>query len=658
MKRTCLTTLFSLSLLTGVAQEADTTSLIQEVDVYAQKSAEALFDAQHVEVIDLEDIQASAVKSVNELLEYAAAVDVRQRSPFDVQSDVSIRGGTFDQTLILLNGVPMNDPQTGHHNMNLPIAIQDIQRIEVLHGGGSYRYGPYAFSGAINIITKSTATNTINIEAEAGEYNYNNFTASVSHARGNFSGRLSANRGAADGYLPNSDFTRRNVLGELTYAKENLKISLQGGWNNKGFGAQNFYTSAFPDQYEATQTYFASIHSAYATDNVLLNFNAYSRTHTDRFELYRETGDGWYNYNESAGVYIRGNDTAASWYGGPNFHRTGVEGGELNAVFTTSLGRFDIGADVRNERIVSNNLGMDMMEPMTVEGTRFFYTKSDQRLNSGVYAHHRIEVAQFEINSSLRYNYNSAFGDEILPGIQVSYAPTAHSAVYGSYNRSFRLPTFTDLYYSLGGAIGSIDLQPEYSHNYEIGYTYDRDNLRFMASGFLRDGTNMIDWVVLPNDSTNTLQAQNITELRIYGVDGEVSYDLSKLTNNYVRRISLSAAFLQSPTDEFEFQSLYALDFLAAKTSLSVSHDLGHGIGLSWQVTYQNRNGTYNDFASGIAVPYEEVVLVDVRASYTYKDFQLYVDANNLLDRVYQDRGNVLQPGRWVRAGVTYNLNY
>ncbi len=658
MKHFSLTAILASLSLLSLAQNADTSSLIDEVQVYGQKSATELFNAQHVEVINREQIEATAVISVNELLEYAASVDVRQRSPFDVQSDVSVRGGTFDQTLVMLNGVPMNDPQTGHHNMNLPVAIQDIERIEILHGGGSHRYGPYAFSGAINIITKTTASNTISLEAEAGEYAYNNLTASVSHKRGDFSGRVSANRGASDGYLPNSDFVRQNVLAEFNYASNQWMIGLQGGINDKGFGAQNFYSSAFPNQYEATRTYFGALRATYASEDFLLYLNAYSRTHTDRFELYRETGDGWYEYNEAAGLYIRDNDTAASWYQGPNFHRSGVEGGEVTGVYTSAFGKTEAGFDVRNEFIVSNNLGMDMENPIPVEDTQFSYTKSDRRINSGLFIHHNAQFNRWEMNASLRYNMNSAFGNEWLPGAQLSYQSSESTRFYASYNRSFRLPTFTDLYYSLGGAQGSIDLQPEYSHNYELGFNYQSNGWLVGASGFLRDGTNMIDWVVLPDDSTNTLQAQNITELTIYGMEAQVAYDFDSATKNYVRQVRLAATVMQSPTDEFEFESLYALDFLAAKVSLNVSHELSYGLALSWGATYQSRNGTYNDFSTGLATEYEDVILLDARLSYTYKDLQLYFDVNNILDQVYQDRGNVLQAGRWMRIGLTYNLAY
>lgn len=636
---------------------AQTDAQLNDVEVISQKSASELFTAQRVEVLTEEDIANTPVKSVNELLEYASALDVRQRGPFDVQSDISVRGGSFDQTLILLNGIPMNDPQTGHHNMNLPINIDDIEKVEILQGGGSHRYGPYAFSGAINIITKSTTESTASVNVEAGQYDYYGVTAAGSYAKNGFGARASVNHAQSSGYLNNTDFNRQNAQLELSYTKNNLKLSIDGGVNDKGFGAQTFYSSAYPDQYEATRTYFASMRATTRINNTIINANAYTRVHTDRFELYRETGDGWYEYTENVG-YIRGTDTAAFWYAGPNFHKTFVNGGEASALFNSAIGSTQVGIDIRNESILSNNLGTALDEVIAVNGTRFNYTLGDDRTNSGAFVHHSFNAGRFGAGLSLRYNYNTAFGTDWLPGIEVTYQATEASKVFASANRSFRLPTFTDLYYRLGGAQGSIDLKPEYSNNFELGYTYNSGIVSTTVSGFLRDGENMIDWIVLPDDTTQTLQAQNITALTIYGVDADVRINLSEQTKGYVESVRFSGAWYNSATDEFDFESLYVLDFLKTKFSMAVVHKLPYNFSFSWQISHQQRNGEYMDFSTGVATPFDDVLLIDARLAWTKTNYSIYVDGNNLLDQVYQDRGNVIQPGMWLRAGATWNMTF
>ena len=146
--------------VTTVAGQQDTTEVkmqydLDEIEVTAQRSP-ALFSqvAQIISVIEKEEIEATSSQSIQDLLEYVAGVDVRQRGAEGVQADISIRGGTFDQTLILLNGINITDPQTGHHNLNLPVSIAQVERIEILEGPAARIYGPNAFSGTINIVTK------------------------------------------------------------------------------------------------------------------------------------------------------------------------------------------------------------------------------------------------------------------------------------------------------------------------------------------------------------------------------------------------------------------------------------------------------------------------------------------------------------------------
>ena len=125
-----------------------------------------------VSVIPREEIEYAPVTSIQELLEYVAGVDVRQRGAEGVQADISIRGGTFDQTLILLNGVNITDPQTGHHNLNLPVSINQIERIEILEGPAARVYGPNAFSGAINIVTRQPDKTSWKLAIEGGSFGY------------------------------------------------------------------------------------------------------------------------------------------------------------------------------------------------------------------------------------------------------------------------------------------------------------------------------------------------------------------------------------------------------------------------------------------------------------------------------------------------------
>src|SRR5690606_26206287 len=153
----------------GLQAEHDTLTTLNEVTIQGNR-IQIPFSRQNrdITILDQAIIASLPVKSVNELLYYVAGLDVRQRGPWGTQADIRIDGGTFDQTLVLLNGVKITDPQTGHNMMNIPVSLNTINRIEVLKGAAARVYGINALNGAINIITKQSAENTLNAHLYAG----------------------------------------------------------------------------------------------------------------------------------------------------------------------------------------------------------------------------------------------------------------------------------------------------------------------------------------------------------------------------------------------------------------------------------------------------------------------------------------------------------
>ena len=129
-----------------------------------------LQSAKIVEVITRDDIHRAQATTINDILKLATGVDVRQRGGFGVQTDISINGGTFDQITILLNGVDISNPQTGHNAADFPVSLQDIERIEVLEGASARVFGSQAFNGAINIVTKQSENTGVRISTEAGSF--------------------------------------------------------------------------------------------------------------------------------------------------------------------------------------------------------------------------------------------------------------------------------------------------------------------------------------------------------------------------------------------------------------------------------------------------------------------------------------------------------
>ena len=186
---------------------------LAEVVVSAQRASVTYSQmARVLTIMDKKAIESAPVQSLQDLLEYVLNVDVRQRGNHGVQADISIRGGSFDQTMILLNGVNITDPQTGHLSLNLPVDIESIERVEVLLGPGARVYGPNAFSGAINFITGTENKNKLKINISAGQNGFYSGSANTTIISGKLKSFLSLAHKSSDGYIENTDFKNSNIF--------------------------------------------------------------------------------------------------------------------------------------------------------------------------------------------------------------------------------------------------------------------------------------------------------------------------------------------------------------------------------------------------------------------------------------------------------------
>ena len=177
---------------------------------------EAQQAARLVSIITRTEIERAPAQSLNDLLRFTSAVDVRQRGPLGAQADISIRGGTFDQTLILLNGINITDPQTGHNNLNLPVDIESIEKIEILQGPAAKSFGPNAFNGAINIITGNSKPDHIRVSGMAGQHSLNKESVNISNTIGPFKHFLSLSRMSSEGYIHNTNHYNQPAHYNLT----------------------------------------------------------------------------------------------------------------------------------------------------------------------------------------------------------------------------------------------------------------------------------------------------------------------------------------------------------------------------------------------------------------------------------------------------------
>ena len=623
--------------------------------------------ARMVTVLDHADIAQAPVQSINDLLKYIIGVDVRQRGPIGAQTDISIRGGTSEQIILLLNGINICDPQTGHNAMDLPVDLNDIVRIEVLEGPAGRIYGTSSLVGAINIVTNvggKRNDSSLQMHAEGGSYGYGNvgiryscvpsiaseqsLSALTSHFSP-FTSSISANYSRSDGWSRskagrlNTDFSGSKGFYQGQYEDETIKINWHLGISDKGWGSSTFWASPkwqADEQYEHTTKYFSAIQGRTKQGPLCLNASLYWNQNRDRYEGYRGQAEKMnYNYNRtniygvSAGAYF-------------DWRNSSLEKGRIR-------NRTAFGAELRNEDLVSGNVGETLSQTHHINGTNRDYTLGVNRTNISGYLEHNILMDQMTVSAGLVAVKNtwSNMNMTVYPGIDVSYRPTPHWNLHASYNTSLRMPSFTEMYYKLQGYNADPHLKPEEMQALEVGFNYQLSIINCQLSLWHHHGRNMIDWI-MDTSKGDEAEWQSVNHTTINSIGFEAGAQLS--ISNY--QLSINYGYIhQGKQQEVTIVSQYALEYLRhkliAKTQIQMTKQLSLGLNLRWQ----DRVGTYTDF-DGLTHEYEPYSLVDTRLTWTQTKWKAYLEVNNLFDVSYHDYGLVPQPGCWLIAGFNIKL--
>lgn len=610
---------------------------IEEVVVNARKKASTYSELTRVvSVVNRDELGQRKATALGDLLEQVAAIDIRQRGTHGVQADINFRGGSFDQVMVLLNGVNISDPQTGHHNLNLPINIDAVERIEILQGPGAREYGAGSFAGAINIITKPDGSGRGELSLFTGEYGLTKVSVSQNFGKKNLRSFVATSYDRSDGYIENTDFKNLNIYLHSSYSFNKAELNFFAGYQDKGFGANSFYTPKYPNQYEATRAILGSLGFDKTWNNFTVKAAAYYRKHTDKFELFRTN--------------------PAAWYSGHNYHATDVYGSKLSLSRYYRWGKTDAGVELRREELLSNKLGNPLADSVKVWGDNVYYNKGDSRNHLMVYVSQNFFFKQFSFSVGGQFNHSNKFGDIWTWGVDLSYDLCQNMRPFASVNRSFRLPTFTDLYYQGPTNMGNPNLKAEYATTYESGLKINQNIFRVEFALFYRQGNDIIDWVKPANETVWT--TVNYTNLNSWGANINLTLNTKNL-NFYTDRITLSYAYTVSDKDKSELDSYYVLDYLRHCLVMSTQH-VFKNLYLNWTLRYQNRNGDYLkyiDANTSLPTPYPDALLLDLRAGYGFKRVNIYFDATNLFDNQYVDVANVKQPGRWVGLGINYRFD-
>lgn len=639
MRKITLLFLFVSTFSYGYELNDSSVIRLSEVDVNATRQKQFPEIGKVVKRIDAGTIRRMPAQGLDVLLKSISGVDVRQRGTGGTQADISLRGGSFDQVLVLLNGVNITDPQTGHHNLNIPVDLSEVSKVEVLQGSASRRYGSQAFSGAISIVTDTKSKSLLDASMTYGHYNTQAQKLSFSLGKKALRNFTSVSRNMSDGYRANTDYESYNIFSQTSFdTNKSGNLDLQLGWQSKSFGANGFYSLAYPNQFEHTQTQFSSLKWQQQYGDLNVEAQAYHRRHYDRFELFRSFKD------------------AASWYVDHNYHLTDITAYAINIENYTPVGKFSGGIDVKVDHIFSTVLGEDIVDvadrPLNQyeKGQEKYFTKEKERLIASGYLDFSRNIGKVYFSAGASFSQATDFDLQMNYGGDLSYFLSNDLVLFASANTASRLPTFTDLYYKSATQIANPDLQPEKSLTAELGTKYRRGGLQCDGSVFYRKGTNIIDWVKFPEQEK--WQSMNLTTLNTMGADASASYTFSQ---GFIKQLILSYAFVDTDKAPTTFDSKYALDYLRHQVVLQASHSLFRKLDMTWNLNYNDRAGDYTDFSSAQKVAYRPYLLLNTRIAWHLKQWMVYADLNNLLNQDYVDFGGLPLPGFNALVGLKWS---
>ncbi|MFK8036952.1 MAG: TonB-dependent receptor plug domain-containing protein [Crocinitomicaceae bacterium] len=558
-------------------------------------------NSRTIQVISAADIERSGVNNIPDLLQQVAGVDVRRRGTNGMQADLYIRGGSFDQTLLLIDGIKVEDAQTGHHTLNLALPIEVIERIEIVKGPAARIFGQNAFNGAVNIVTKSGVESQLSLQTEVGSFGQKNFEVNANQKLAKSNHIVQFSRNLSDGYRYNTDYDNLNYFLKSSFNTKRLPIDVLATFMERKFGANGFYaTPAATEQYEETQGSLVALQTKLKKGNLTVKPNLYWRRNQDEY------------------IFIRNNPSVYR-----NLHLSNKLGAEVNLTYQSKFGTTGVGLDVAQIFLRSNNLG------------------DRNRLMSTIFVEHLFHLfnGKLDITPGFAANYFSDFEGNIFPGIDIGYTLNEAMKLYANVGQTYRIPTYTDLFYSDPNTLGNENLRQEEALSQEMGIKYDLKAFHIQVSAFNRQASNLIDYVKA--NEFERFKAENIRNVNTKGFEAEANYRF-KIKNKF-QKLTLGYTFLDDDLSDIDAAfSRYSINSTRHQVVSQFHSQFSKYVSQSIIYRYMERSAGQS----------YQVLDANIRAKVKRLEMQFII--NNIFDIVYSEQNLVPMPKRNFLIGVKY----
>ncbi|MGA8041475.1 MAG: TonB-dependent receptor [Terracidiphilus sp.] len=536
--------------------------------------------------------QRLAADSPFDVLRQDSSLFLEQRGAGGAQADIVLRGGSFAQTLVLVNGFRINDSQTAHHNLDLPVPLDAMDQIQVLEGAGSTLHGVDAMSGVVDFLTAAPDHDSLRLRAGAGSFGENEQSFIGGGVYRAWSGRMTGSRNSSTGFMTDRDYRNEDASVEA-WAGSRLGVTdfLFAG-SDRAFGANQFYGN-FPS-WERTKGWFSSMRQELGRRTVA----AFGyRRHTDEFVLVRDH-PALYENNHMDG----------SWQASLR-HTLGIG----------ASSQLLMGLEEDGDSIVSNNLG-------------------DHARNRGA------GYVDFDLRpSARRWNLAAGLREEIFSGgLPAVWSPQLAGSLRvaqslklrASGGYGFRIPTYTDLYYSDPTTIGNPNLRPESAWSGDAGADWNPSSrLVLSATGFTTRERDAIDYVRA--SSAAQWQAANLSGLHFAGVEATATWKPVRLQTVHIAWTALHGAQSALHGLQSEYVFNYPVQNVMATWTMAAAHQ--------WVISNSVQ----------IAQRYQQSAYPVWNAAFTHDAGRLrpYLRLSNLSNTGYQEISGVTMPGRSMVAG-------